>query len=73
MWTSDKRLYLDSNGNVVAANHPDKLTLLVREGGQMPMAQAVALGLVANKEAKPEAEVSEEAEAKPKAAKKKTA
>ena len=46
-WTSDRRIYLDAAGNVVEANDPNKLTLLVAAGGTMPLAEAKRLGLVA--------------------------
>jgi hypothetical protein len=43
---SDRRLYLDAEGNVVEADNPKKLTLLVAEGGELPMDQARQYGLV---------------------------
>lgn len=45
-WTADRRLYLDKDGRVVEANDPTRRTLLVPQGGSLPIAQARALGLV---------------------------
>jgi hypothetical protein len=50
MFTSDKRLYLDGEGNVVGADDPKRKTLLVGEGGQLPMAKAREHGLVKSAE-----------------------
>jgi hypothetical protein len=46
MWTSTDRLYLDASGRVVDAKSPTRLTLLVREGGTIPLDEAKRLGLV---------------------------
>lgn len=46
MWISPRRLYLDADGSVVGHDNPAKLSLLVREGGELPMADAVRYGLV---------------------------
>jgi hypothetical protein len=45
MWTSPRRIYLDASGNVVDDTSPAKATLLVAEGGTIPLDQAVSLGL----------------------------
>lgn len=47
MWTSDRRLFLTADGRAVEASDPTKARLLVSAGGQIPLAQAEALGLVA--------------------------
>lgn len=44
MWVSEKRLYLDAEGNVTEG--PGKVSLLVGAGGSIPLEQAQALGLV---------------------------
>lgn len=46
IYTSPERLYLDSAGNVVKHDSPAKASLLVAEGGTMPMERARELGLV---------------------------
>lgn len=45
-WTSNRRLYLNKAGAVVEADDPDRTSLLVAEGGSLPLEQAKALGLV---------------------------
>lgn len=45
-YVSDRRLYLDAAGNLVEANDPAKLTLLVAEGSTLTEAQARQYGLV---------------------------
>lgn len=45
-WTSDRRLYLDKDGNAVEQDSPARVRLLVGVGGSIPMEQARALGLV---------------------------
>lgn len=45
-WTADRRLYLDKDGKVVEADDPNRASLLVAEGGQLPLADAKRLGLV---------------------------
>jgi hypothetical protein len=61
-FVSDKRLYLDKNGNVVGEKDKNKLTLLVSEGGSIPFETAEKYGL--NKAVAPaeedEAEVEED-------------
>lgn len=54
-WTSDRRIYLDKDGGVVENDDPKKLTLLVAEGGTLPMEKAVGYGLVKAEEEKPAA------------------
>lgn len=46
MWTADRRLYLDKDGKAVEANDPARSSLLVAEGGSIPLDQAAQLGLV---------------------------
>jgi hypothetical protein len=50
-WTSDRRLYLDSQGKVVEASDPKRRSLLVSAGGRLPMARAQQLGLVGDTKA----------------------
>jgi hypothetical protein len=50
-FVSDKRLYLDKDGNVVEEKDPNRLTLLVAAGGRLPMEQAQKYGLVKADEA----------------------
>lgn len=45
-WTADRRVYLDAQGRAVEATDPTRRTLLIRQGGQIPLAQAAALGLI---------------------------
>ena len=52
IYTATERLYLDSGGNVVRHDNPAKVSLLIAEGGTMPMSRAQELGLV--KEPEPE-------------------
>jgi len=47
VWIANRRLFLANDGTVVEATDPRKATLLVPEGGALPMEQAKALGLVA--------------------------
>jgi hypothetical protein len=75
-FTSDRRLYTDKDGNVVEADDPAKLTLLVGEGGAIPMERARELGLADEegnavaREAEDEAETDPETgETKPRARK----
>lgn len=44
-FVSDKRLYLDADGNVVAADNPKRAKLLVAEGGVLSQEQAEKYGL----------------------------
>lgn len=46
MWTADRRLYLDKEGKAVEADDPSRTSLLVAEGGSIPLDQAAQLGLV---------------------------
>jgi hypothetical protein len=46
-FVSDRRLYLDSEGNVVEADDPNRARLLVGEGGTVPAADAERYGLKA--------------------------
>jgi len=59
MWTSERRLYLDKAGNVVEADDPTRTSLLVSAGGQIPLAQARALGLVRDPKPMPAEPVAE--------------
>lgn len=66
LWTADRRLYLDQSGKVVEADDPTRVTLLVAEGGTIPLADAERYGLVAVepqqvKAIKPEANKSKKA------------
>lgn len=45
-WTADRRLYLDAHGNVVEADNPARVTLLVPQGGRLSMADAARYGLL---------------------------
>ena len=45
VYTSTERLYEDKAGKVVKANDPTRVRLLICEGGMMPLAKALALGL----------------------------
>ena len=63
-FTSDRRLYLDKYGKVVEADDPTKLTLLVGEGGTIPMARAKELGLTEPVEAAPDEADGDEPKAK---------
>lgn len=47
LWTADRRIYLDREGRAVEAKDPARVSLLVAEGGQIPLEQAQRLGLVA--------------------------
>lgn len=53
MWTAPRRLYLDDAGNVVEADDPKRVSLLVAQGGVLPLDRAEQLGLV--KAAEPKA------------------
>lgn len=63
-WTSDRRLYLDADGNVVEANDPAKRTLLVSAGGKLTEERARELGLVTD-DAKGKAPVNNKAKKAP--------
>lgn len=45
LWTSDRRLYLDKDGKVVEADDPTRQSLLVAQGGTIPLADAQRYGL----------------------------
>jgi hypothetical protein len=45
-YVSDRRLYLDKDGNVVEHNDVNKLTLLVAEGGSLSQEDARKYGLI---------------------------
>jgi hypothetical protein len=60
-FVSDKRLYLDKDGKVVGDKDPNKLTLLVSEGGSIPFETAEKYGLTKVEEAAVEEEEGEEA------------
>jgi hypothetical protein len=44
-YTSNERLYLDKDDNVVKADDPNRLTLLVAAGSTLPMEKAEKYGL----------------------------
>lgn len=46
LWTSDRRLYLNNEGEVVEADDPTRVELLIGIGGTLPIADASALGLM---------------------------
>jgi hypothetical protein len=46
MYTADRRLYLNAEGKVVEADDPTRASLLVGQGGTLPLDQAQRLGLV---------------------------
>lgn len=46
MWTADRRIFLDANGNAVEDKDPTRVSLLVAPGHKIPMSQAIELGLV---------------------------
>lgn len=66
-WTADRRLYLDKNGKVVEADDPGRVSLLVAQGGSIPLVQAEALGLVTVQPAVVEAAKAQAAPAENKA------
>lgn len=63
MYTSDRRLYLNDKDEVVEANDPSRVTLLVGVGGQIPLADAGRYGLTGEqaKAKAPEANKSKKA------------
>lgn len=65
MWVSDKRLYLDADGNVVEATDPTKATLLVAEGGKLTEDQARQYGLLGDEDAKGKAPTDNKAKVAP--------
>jgi hypothetical protein len=46
LWTSDRRIYLDKDGAAVEADDPARVSLLVAQGGTIPLTEAERLGLV---------------------------
>ena len=64
MWTSNRRIYLNAEGQPVEANDPARASLLVAEGGSIPQEQAVSLGLIEVEPAKVKALKPTEAEDK---------
>ena len=46
LWTSDRRIYLNAEGKAVEADDPTKQSLLVAQGGTIPLADAEKYGLV---------------------------
>lgn len=46
VWTSDRRIYLDKDGNAVEAKDPARVSLLVAAGCTLPMETARRYGLV---------------------------
>lgn len=57
-YISDKRLYMDKDGNLVDEKDPARHTLVVAAGGSIPRERAVELGLV-GEEAAPESSAPE--------------
>lgn len=45
MHKSDRRLYVDANDQVVEADDPTRVKLLVGKGGELPMEEARRYGL----------------------------
>jgi len=46
LWTADRRLYLNADGKAVEADDPTRQSLLVAQGGTIPLADAEKYGLV---------------------------
>lgn len=46
VWTSDRRIYLDKDGNAVEAKDPARVSLLVAAGCTLPIETARRYGLV---------------------------
>lgn len=65
MYTADRPLFLDKDGNVVEASDPNKLTKLVDAGGKLTAEQAKQYGL--SGDPVPSDAADEPAEAKAKA------
>lgn len=51
VWTADRRLYLNDKGEVVEADDPARVSLLVATGGTIPMVDAERYGLLTSKPA----------------------
>ena len=64
MWTADRRIFLDPNGNAVEANDRTRVSLLVAPGLKIPMKQAIELGLVKTEERTPETKAQDPVEDK---------
>lgn len=60
-WVSDRRWFLDKDGNLVGDKDPRKLTLLVASGGILPLDVAARYGLTGVK-GKPVAEIPQPVE-----------
>ena len=66
VWIANRRLFLAADGvTVVEASDPRKATLLVPEGGTLPMERAKALGLVPEPEPAPSPEPEPKARTAP--------
>lgn len=48
---SDKRYYIDKDGNIVGEDSPKRVTLLVAEGGRISAEQAKRYGLISEEQA----------------------
>ena len=46
VWTANRRLYLDKDGNAVEQDDPNRVELLVGIGGTLLTERAQALGLI---------------------------
>jgi len=46
LWKSPQRIYLNAKGKPVPANDPTRVSLLVAEGGVLPIERARELGLL---------------------------
>lgn len=64
-FVSDRRLYLDADGNVVEATDPTKTTLLVGVGGKLTEDQARQYGLLGDEDEKGKAPADNKAKAAP--------
>lgn len=65
-WTSDRRLYLNAAGQVVEADDPSRVSLLVAQGAALPADVAQRYGLTGNNAtlgASPEPDAGAEAQA----------
>lgn len=49
VWVSDRRIYLNAIGQAVEASDPARVSLLVAQGGTIPLADAERLGLTGEK------------------------
>lgn len=64
-WQADRRIYLDKDGNVVEHNDPNKLSLLVAEGGFLSLEDAEKHGLVTKGKKGAKAKAEEKSVEKP--------